>query len=305
MKMDITEKTLGIVILNYLNYKDTLECVKSLLGQSYKAFYIVIVDNHSANESYQVLRNKFFGVENISVVQTSANLGFAKGNNQGIKILKEMGIRKVLVSNNDVIFFDKYYLEHLVDLKYKSCVGMIGTAIINADGGNHNPVPVSNLTYGRFRMYEIAASFKCWSTRYVPGIKKLYDFKHSLVKKETSSQHIDGSRTHILNPEFEMLHGSVLYFTENFLNEYDGFYPGTFLYVEEDILNLLCQRTGMRQMYVSSIVVKHKEDGSSDMAWENRDKRKMKSHYQRQSLRCLDSLRRKPVDQLKSAFLQC
>ena len=154
-------------------------------------------------------------------------------------------------------------------------------------------------------MYEIAASFKCWSTRYVPGIKKLYDFKHSLVKKETSSQHIDGSRTHILNPEFEMLHGSVLYFTENFLNEYDGFYPGTFLYVEEDILNLLCQRTGMRQMYVSSIVVKHKEDGSSDMAWENRDKRKMKSHYQRQSLRCLDSLRRKPVDQLKSAFLQC
>lgn len=38
MKMDITEKTLGIVILNYLNYKDTLECVKSLLGQSYKAF---------------------------------------------------------------------------------------------------------------------------------------------------------------------------------------------------------------------------------------------------------------------------
>ena len=27
-------------------------------------------------------------------------------------------------------------------------------------------------------------------------------------------------------------------------------------------------------MYVSSIVVKHKEDGSSDMAWENRDKRK-------------------------------
>ena len=116
MKMDITEKTLGIVILNYLNYKDTLECVKSLLGQSYKAFYIVIVDNHSANESYQVLRNKFSGVENISVVQTSANLGFAKGNNQGIKILKEMGIRKVLVSNNDVIFFDKYYLEHLVDL---------------------------------------------------------------------------------------------------------------------------------------------------------------------------------------------
>ena len=29
---------------------------------------------------------------------------------------------------------------------------------------------------------------------------------------------------------------------------------GRFLYVEEDILNLLCQRTGMRQMYVSSIV---------------------------------------------------
>ena len=171
--------------------------MKSLLGQSYKAFYIVIVDNHSANESYQVLRNKFSGVENISVVQTSANLGFAKGNNQGIKILKEMGIRKVLVSNNDVIFFDKYYLEHLVDLKYKSCVGMIGTAIINADGGNHNPVPVSNLTYGRFRMYEIAASFNVGPLGMCPALRSCTTSNTLSSKKETSSQHIDGSRTHI------------------------------------------------------------------------------------------------------------
>ncbi len=301
--MDGIEKKLGIVILNYLNYKDTLECVKSLQKQSYESFYIVVVDNHSPNESYQILRNKLSVFGNVSVVQTDANLGFAKGNNYGIRILKKMGIRRILVSNNDVVFFDEDYLDHLTSLEYAPCVGMIGTAIINANGGNHNPVPVSKFTYRQFRMYEAAADFKRWSIKCMPSIKRLYDFRRSLIKKE-SEPHVDASMTHILDPESEMLHGSVLYFTENFLNTYDGFYPGTFLYAEEDILNLLCQRTEMRQMYVSSIVVKHKEDGSSDMAWKDQDKDKVKSRYQRQSLHRLDLLRKKDDKQLKESFIQ-
>lgn len=299
--MNITEKTLGIVILNYLNYWDTLECVKSLQNQSFKSFYIVIIDNHSLNESYRVLRDSLSDFENISIIQTSSNLGFAKGNNAGIKFLKEKGIRRILVSNNDVVFFDKNYLNDLAALKYNTNIGMIGTAIINADGGNHNPVRVSNLTYRRFRKNELTTSFKNWSIRCIPAINKLYDFKHSLIRKK-AQPYVDGSRTHVLNPQFEMLHGSVIYFTENFLNQYDGFYPGTFLYVEEDILNLLCQRTEMRQLYISSIVVKHKEDGSSDMAWKNQDKDKMKNRYLKQSLRCLDSLRKKDDNQLRECF---
>ena len=37
-----------IVILNYLNYKETEECVQSVLRQEYTDYHILIVDNGSA-----------------------------------------------------------------------------------------------------------------------------------------------------------------------------------------------------------------------------------------------------------------
>ena len=47
---------LGIVILNYLNYKDTIECVNSILNMGYPVEGIVIVDNHSENDSFKILK---------------------------------------------------------------------------------------------------------------------------------------------------------------------------------------------------------------------------------------------------------
>ena len=49
---------ISIVLLNYLNYTDTLECVNSILEMEYELAGIVIVDNHSNNESFQKLYKK-------------------------------------------------------------------------------------------------------------------------------------------------------------------------------------------------------------------------------------------------------
>ena len=44
-------KKLGVVILNYMNYQDTIECTESFLKQEYPELEIVIVDNHSDNNA--------------------------------------------------------------------------------------------------------------------------------------------------------------------------------------------------------------------------------------------------------------
>lgn len=299
---NISETTIGVVVLNYLNYQDTLECVGSLLKQSYKDLYIAVVDNHSANESYEVLKDRLSGFDNISVIQTHENLGFARGNNVGIAFLKEIGIRRILVSNSDVIFSDEDYFSVLAGIRYDMNVGMIGTVIINADGGSHNPVPVSGLTYLKFKRLEVISRVKKILVRYFPRVRLLRKLKSTFAVQSEENDYTKG-HVRILDPKQEMLHGSVIYFTENFLDKYDGFYSGTFLFLEEDILNLLCQRTGMRQMYVPSIVVQHKEDGSSDMAWYHQDKKRIKEHYLEQSFRRLDSLRRKSNNELVQCFI--
>ena len=46
-KIDMNK--ISIVVLNYLNYVDTIECVDSILEMKYKFEGIIIVDNNSKN----------------------------------------------------------------------------------------------------------------------------------------------------------------------------------------------------------------------------------------------------------------
>ena len=55
---------IGIVILNYLNYLDTIECVDSIRQMDYKIAGIVIVDNGSYNESYSILGKIYMSFHN-------------------------------------------------------------------------------------------------------------------------------------------------------------------------------------------------------------------------------------------------
>lgn len=44
-------KSIAVVVLNYKGWQDTLECIESLQSQDYTNYKIIIVDNHSDNES--------------------------------------------------------------------------------------------------------------------------------------------------------------------------------------------------------------------------------------------------------------
>lgn len=45
---------LAVIVLNYGNYQDTIDCVRSLLNQDYSSLHIVIVENGSKNESLKI-----------------------------------------------------------------------------------------------------------------------------------------------------------------------------------------------------------------------------------------------------------
>jgi GT2 family glycosyltransferase len=71
-----------IVILNWNGKKDTLECLHSVAKISYPRFTTLIVDNGSKDDSVSAIRKEFPGVE---IIETGENLGFAEGNNVGIR----------------------------------------------------------------------------------------------------------------------------------------------------------------------------------------------------------------------------
>jgi GT2 family glycosyltransferase len=89
----------AVVVLNWRNAPDTVECLQSLRTQS-TPIDIIVVDNDSGDGSLEVIRGSGLAT---SVLPSPENLGYAGGNNLGIRHALEAGYRVVGVLNNDVL----------------------------------------------------------------------------------------------------------------------------------------------------------------------------------------------------------
>lgn len=87
-----------IIVLNWNGAQDTLECLTSLSHINYSNVSIVVVDNGSSDGSVPIIKEHF---KNIKLLESSVNLGFAEGNNLGIKYALEQAADYILILNND------------------------------------------------------------------------------------------------------------------------------------------------------------------------------------------------------------
>ena len=88
-----------VVIVNWNGLKHLQVCFDSLLKQSYKNFKIIFVDNGSVDASISYVKEKF---PLVKIIKLKRNVGFAKGNNVGIReALKNKNIKYVVTLNND------------------------------------------------------------------------------------------------------------------------------------------------------------------------------------------------------------
>ena len=83
------------VVLNWNGGEDTERCVASLAGFD----LVVVADNGSTDGSLDDLRAR----DDIVLVENGANLGFAGGNNAGIRAALERGADWVVLVNNDAV----------------------------------------------------------------------------------------------------------------------------------------------------------------------------------------------------------
>jgi GT2 family glycosyltransferase len=88
------------VVVNWNGWRDTCECLKSLEEQTYHNLSIIMVDNGSNDDS--VARLKAI-CSRVMIVETKMNLGYAAGNNVGIRLALEAGADYVWLLNNDTI----------------------------------------------------------------------------------------------------------------------------------------------------------------------------------------------------------
>jgi GT2 family glycosyltransferase len=115
-----------IIVLNWNGLNDTLDCLESLDQLDYQNYKVVIVDNGSIDGSVPVIRERFPGV---TIIENGENLGYAGGNNVGLRYAMAEEADYALLLNNDTVV-DPAFLRILVyAVQAEPAVGIAGPTI--------------------------------------------------------------------------------------------------------------------------------------------------------------------------------
>jgi len=92
------EKHIAIIVLHYKNLNDTRACLASLQKITYPDCSVIVVNNDSPDH-LEKLKTEF---PSCAYIQNKENLGFAEGNNVGMRhALANQGVDAILLINND------------------------------------------------------------------------------------------------------------------------------------------------------------------------------------------------------------
>lgn len=129
----MSEPLVFIILVNWNGKRETLECLASLKGISYKNHKIIVVDNASSDGSVETFRSQF---QDVIVLPMHENFRFAGGNNAGMKFALEQGAEFLCLLNNDTTV-DEDFLKHLVArLSSDAKIGMTAPRIYYHDEPN-------------------------------------------------------------------------------------------------------------------------------------------------------------------------
>ena len=279
------------VILNYNVYDETLDCVNSIKANiNGNRYHILIIDNCSPNNSGKRLQefynNDFF----VKVLITEENLGFAKGNNVGIKYAREKWFPKYICClNNDTIFLQKDFLTKLEKSYIESNAAVIGPKII-LKNDSVQPLMGNLKDVGAYKRDLEINTYGTIPYRIARFKEYVYGYASVHYLKDFIKSHIRDIKSPSSRAENIVLHGCCLIFTPLFFKKLEGFDPRTFLFREEELLLIMLNKNQLTSLYEPELCIKHLEDVSTNKTYsDNNEKNKFLIENQAKSLKILIS----------------
>lgn len=233
--MDIEKQpSVAIIILNWNSYQDTYECLKSLEELNYNNFHVFLVDNASEDNSYEKLQRDYQNNQfhiNITFLQSGGNLGFAGGNNIGIKEAFRQGYEYYWLLNNDTIVDKNALIELVKIINDDSRIGIVGSKIYY---------------YGTNTIWFAGGKVNFWSG----------DTMHIGWSEEDVGQYDSIC-------EVDYITGCSMLFRKELIEKIGYLREDYFLYYEETDYNVRVKKAQYRILFVPQSVVYHKVSVSS------------------------------------------
>jgi GT2 family glycosyltransferase len=264
------------VILHYLTYEDTKECIDSIKNNvKYDNYHIVVVDNASSNNSGIKLKKEYDNDKKVTLLKNSINLGFAKGNNVGYKYAKDvLQSSFICMINNDTIIKQSNFIDEILDFYNTERFDILGPDIISiVDHQHQNPIfekvrkkkNVRNIIISNLILYLMSFFYlDLVMENLINMLKKLLKPSKEKVSKKKQDKFLISKVLKNIK-----LHGSCLIFSPDYVNSYNGLYDKTFMYLEEDILFYLSNINNLVTVFYPKVKIYHKEDSSTNYLLNN------------------------------------
>ncbi len=234
----------AVVILNYNNAEDTIECIKSVEKYNTYRIKFVIVDNGSTDDSVIRIKNYISGREEniiyqfykageklyapapyISFIVSPVNGGYASGNNIALEFIEtDTEVTKILILNNDVLFVGDIVPGLCGFLDNHPDAAIVSPALLKRNGIeiDYNCARKNCSTAELFAVYAFQ-------------IGPLWKIIGSMAEKRWMIK----NNPDLLNEEYfeiELPSGSCMLINKDDFRQIGYFDPRTFLYYEENIL---------------------------------------------------------------------
>lgn len=230
----------GIVILNYNNAGQTLECVASLREHCKGGNWMLcVVDNASPREEeWEKLRNAFADDASVKLLRASQNGGYARGNDLGCEYFDGMPeVDKILILNDDTVFTQDIITPMEKWLDTHTDCGVVFPLVLAPDG-SIDPACM-RCQKSTFDLFVQATSLGRF------GVRR----KEFLSPQEATGEY---GRVLLVPPGSCMMLPKALFKKMGWLD------PATFLYFEEHILTAKLLRMGLKSALMSDISIIHK-----------------------------------------------
>ncbi|MBI2626940.1 MAG: glycosyltransferase family 2 protein [Parcubacteria group bacterium] len=244
-------KKTSVIILNWNDFPDTINCIESVLKSKTDNFNldIMVIDNGSTDESPKQLR---LFIENyqkqanhyssrLEFIQNLKNLGYAGGNNVGILKALENNADYIFVLNNDAAV-EKNTIERLIHTIESNNVAIVGP-IIEEYAQNNDRWIVEG---GRIQWLKSELKHGTWNMEHGEQNTNPESMIHD-SRSKSQDLYIPGAAMLVKKEVFEKI---VL------PNEY-------FLYFEDADFCLHAQKAGFKIKVAEDAKIKHKVSSST------------------------------------------
>lgn len=233
-----------VTLVDYNSEKNTLSCLDSLDQLEIKDFelQIVVVDNASKNNFKADKKYQNF---KLKIIRSEENLGFAGGQNMGIKYGLENGADYILVLNNDVILDKDLIVELLKAFQEKKDCGIVSPKIYFAKGHEFHKNRYSESELGKVIWYA--------------GGKM--DWKNVLASHRGVDEVDKGQYEKLEQTDFAS--GCCMMIKKEVLEKVGLFDEKYFLYYEDNDLSQRAKKAGFKVFYQPKAILWHLNAGST------------------------------------------